>query len=102
MKTTIVQYDKFRVKDHTYTIVLIPSAHKSMILYNSKYIHQAIHLCGLAGPYEVERVRGMIESEIEGDLIRQLILEEGLILPTPQFYYVEIPYQALYEGVFHT
>lgn len=93
-----VIYDKCNIKGHVYSIVLVPRARLALIVYNSSRIINALYLNEIYD-YDLKRDRNLIQNSIEADLIRSMIDEQGLILPTDQFYCIELPYQAIYEGV---
>lgn len=93
-----VIYDKLNIRGHVYSIVLIPRYRRALIVYNSARIINALYLNEIYD-YDLKRDRDLIQNSIEADLIRAMIQEQGLILPTEQFYCIELPYQAIYEGV---
>lgn len=100
-KPNTVMWDKFNHKGHTYTIVLIPSKRVALLLWDASQIPSDIYNCGLRGQFKQQRSRGLTDA-IEADLIMKLIDENGLILPDETFRVTQLPYQAIYEGVFHT
>lgn len=100
-KPNTVMWDKFNHKGHTYTIVLIPSKRVALLLWDASQIPSDIYNCGLRGQFKQQRSRGLTDA-IEADLILKLIDENGLILPDETFRVTQLPYQAIYEGVFHT
>lgn len=100
-KPNTVMWDKFNHKGHTYTIVLIPSKRVALLLWDATQIPSDIYNCGLRGQFKQQRSRGLSDA-IEADLIMKLIDENGLILPDETFRVTQLPYQAIYEGVFHT
>ena len=100
-KPNTVMWDKFNHKGHTYTIVLIPSKRVALLLWDATQIPSDIYNCGLRGQFKQQRSRGLTDA-IEADLIMKLIDENGLILPDETFRVTQLPYQAIYEGVFHT
>lgn len=100
-KPNTVMWDKFNHKGHTYTIVLIPSKRVALLLWDASQIPSDIYNCGLRGQFKQQRTRGLTDA-IEADLILKLIDENGLIFPDETFRVTQLPYQAIYEGVFHT
>lgn len=100
-KPNTVMWDKFNHKGHTYTIVLIPSKRVALLLWDASQIPSDIYNCGLRGQFKQQRSRGLTDA-IEADLILKLIDENGLIFPDETFRVTQLPYQAIYEGVFHT
>lgn len=100
-KPNTVLWDKFNHKGHTYTIVLIPSKRVALLLWDASQIPSDIYNCGLRGQFKQQRSRGLTDA-IEADLILKLIDENGLIFPDETFRVTQLPYQAIYEGVFHT
>lgn len=100
-KPNTVMWDKFNHKGHTYTIVLIPSKRVALLLWDASQIPSDIYNCGLRGQFKQQRSRGLTDV-IEADLILKLIDENGLIFPDETFRVTQLPYQAIYEGVFHT
>lgn len=100
-KPNTVMWDKFNHKGHTYTIVLIPTKRVALLLWDASQIPSDIYNCGLRGQFKQQRTRGLTDA-IEADLILKLIDENGLIFPDETFRVTQLPYQAIYEGVFHT
>lgn len=100
-KEHIVLWDKITRKGHTYAICLIPSVRVALLTWDASDIMKDIYNCGLRGEYRPQRDRDLTQS-IEADLITKLIDENGLILPDETFRITQLPYQAIYEGVFHT